>query len=66
MPLRFAATGAPSIVVAKFLTDLSAEARFLLNVCPHPNSEFENPLKFLSVVMPSIIVAERMGRKIVV
>jgi hypothetical protein len=66
IPFRFSASAALPIVFAEFLTHLLAEGRFLLDLCARPDPEFENPLKLLSVVMPSIIVAERMRGKIII
>src|SRR5215204_5851652 len=55
---RFAASGAPSFVFAEFLADLFPDCCSPLNLRSQPDPELEYPLKFLSVVMPTVIVAD--------
>ena len=62
----FAASGAPSFVVAECLADLLADCCFLLNLRSQPDAELQYPLKLLSVVVPPVVVADRMSWKIVV
>jgi hypothetical protein len=51
---------------AKLLTSGLSNRLFVLNLCPQPHTEFQNPLKLLGVIMPPVIVADRVRRKVIV
>jgi hypothetical protein len=53
-------------VLTKFLASGKTDWRFLFNFGSQPHTEFQNPLKFLSVIIPSVIVANGMSSKIIV
>jgi hypothetical protein len=54
------------IVPAEAFGSIPTNFRSLLNLRSQAHPEFEYPLKLLSIVVPPIIIAERMRRKIVV
>ena len=59
---NFAARGASALVFAEFLASFATDWRSILDLGSYPDAEFKNPLKLLSIVMPSIIIADRMSR----
>jgi hypothetical protein len=57
----------PSAVVgAKCLGGESAQCCLLFNLRSQPDTELQNPLKLLGAVKPSVIVADRVSRKVVI
>jgi hypothetical protein len=50
----------------KFCSSVHAQWSFHLDVGAEPDPKFHNPLKLFCVVVPTVIVAEGMGRKVVV
>jgi hypothetical protein len=53
-------------VLAKFLASAPTDWRCVFDLGSHPHTELQNPLKLLSAIVPSVIVANGMSRKIVV
>ena len=53
-------------VFHKFRADIATNGRLLLNLGSHKNAELKNPLEFFGPIMPSVIIANGVGWKIVI
>jgi hypothetical protein len=56
---------APMFMFHKFLASIPTNGRLSRDLGSHKNAEIKNPLEFFSLVMPSVIVANRARRKVV-
>jgi hypothetical protein len=50
----------------KFRASSPANGRLLLNLSSHKDAKLKYPLEFLGPIMPSVIIANGMGGKIVI
>ncbi len=46
--------------------DLGSYGCFLFQMRAQPNSQFENPLELFCIIVPAVIVAQGMSRKVIV
>jgi len=53
-------------VVHKFLASKATNARLILNLGSYKNAELKYPLEFFINIIPSVIITDEMGWKVVI